>query len=200
MKKDSHLIDDYKIAFNDTYFQLNDKSDYYLDGYWQDERYFYCVRKKIMDEFSFNKNIYLKNKELINQLALENSIGVHIRRGDYVNTGFDITRIDYYKKAIEFISNKTKKPIFYFFSDDVGYVKKKFDFISNKKIITGNTGVNSYIDMFLMSKCRHNIIANSSFSYWGAYLNKNINKIVVAPRYFSTEIKRPLACQDWVIL
>ena len=110
-------------------------------------------------------------------------MSVHIRRGDYLqdeNLG-GVCNNSYYLESVKILQTKLKNPFFYFFSDDPDWVKKTFN-LDRMKVIDWNTGINSYLDMFLMTKCKHNVIANSSFSWWGAYLNNYKNKIVIAPK------------------
>lgn len=155
-------------------------------GYWQDEKYFKEFDKEIRNDFKFNKQLDKKNRDILNLINNTNSISIHIRRGDYVNKKitknlYVILPVSYYEKGIEIINNKINNPTYFFFSDDPNWVKDNLK-INNAKYIDWNKGNNNYIDMQLMSKCKHNIIANSSFSWWGAWLNNNSKKIVIAPK------------------
>lgn len=125
-----------------------------------------------------------KNFDLLSDIRSTNSVSIHVRKGDYVNTDLDITGISFYKSAIDIIRNNISNPQFYIFSDDADYIKINFSFLNKDsyKIIDWNKGHSSYIDMQLMSECKHNIIANSTFSYWAAYLNTNENKLVIRPK------------------
>lgn len=114
-----------------------------------------------------------------------NSVSIHIRRGDFLSPQYyeklgDIATKYYYYNAIEYITNKINDPIFFVFSDDIEWVKLNLQ-IKNAIYITWNTDKNSYKDMYLMTQCKANIIANSTFSYWGAYLNDN-NPVVCYPK------------------
>ncbi len=154
----------------------------YIKGFWQDERYFNAIRQRVIEVFKF-RDIDECNLAVAEELKNCNSVSLHIRRGDYITYGFPIVDVEYYKRAIEYVSDRILNPVFYVFSDDccaaeslmrnigVGYI-----------LITHNKGNDSYKDMYLMSQCQHNIIANSSFSWWGAWLNQNKDRIVVAPR------------------
>lgn len=154
----------------------------YLQGYWQSEKYFYNVQNDIRRDFSFKKSLDPKNVECVNKIINSESIGIHIRRGDYVtatNLG-TICSLKYYKNAISFMQNKVSEPSFFIFSDDIEWCKDNISHV-NSTYIDWNMGLDSYKDMQLMSLCKHNIIANSSFSWWGAWLNDNSSKIVIAP-------------------
>lgn len=114
----------------------------------------------------------------------ENSISIHARRGDYVNNSVyhGISSLAYYKKVIEYIKGTVDDPIFYVFSNDTLLVKENLE-VETKEVtyVDWNNNESSYRDLQLMSNCKYNIIANSSFSWWGAFLNSNINKIVISP-------------------
>ncbi len=157
----------------------------YINGYWQDERYFKDIESEIRKTFQF-KGVDEKNMKIADEMHSCNSVSLHIRRGDYAAYGMTLIGKDYYQKAIEYIMKKVETPMFYIFSDDK---EESMNIIANLGIkyifIDGNNGKDSYKDMFLMSQCSHNIIANSSFSWWGAWLNSNPIKIVVAPFLWS---------------
>lgn len=198
-KKRTYKYDEGKVAYSDEYFSLNREVDLYLEGYWCSDKYFSRVRDKIMQSFSFANTLFAEYEDFIAQVSAENSVAVHVRRGDYVGSIFDVIPKGYYHNAINYIIGKLKNPKFYFFSDDQEYVMECFDFVKNKELVQGNCGEKSYVDMFLMSQCRNQIIANSTFSYWGAYLNRNPNKIVVAPSKYMAPIDWPLMCDDWIV-
>ena len=115
------------------------------------------------------------------------SVCIHIRRGDYVediitNQFHGVCNLDYYYRSIEYIASKIKNPYFFVFSDDPLWVKQNLILKYPCDYIDQNFGKKDYEDMRVISKCKHNIIANSSFSWWGAWLNINPNKIVIAPK------------------
>lgn len=176
------------IDFNESVLNFND--NYYLDGYWQSWKYFNEYKDIIKKDFTL-KDEHLKkiDANLLSMINNNDTVGIHIRRGDYVankevNKVHGICEEKYYKKAIEYIKNKIKKPIFYIFSDDPEWCKKKFG--DNFKIISGYPG---WHDMYLMSRCKHQIIANSSFSWWAAWLNDYENKIIIAPKTWFIGVK-----------
>lgn len=160
--------------------------DIYLDGYWQAEKYFIEYRDQILKDFTLKNKLSESVKKIENEILNTNSISLHIRRGDYVtdqktNKFHGLCSLDYYKKAIKYITDKNSNCIFYIFSDDIEWVKNNLK-IDNKTVYVSNGSIQDYEELYLMSQCRHNIIANSSFSWWGAWLNKDVNKVVIAPK------------------
>ena len=159
----------------------------YLNGYFQNEYYFEDAEALIKNDFTFREDLIgAVNINLGIQMRQENSISIHIRRGDYVGKRF-IPSLDYYKSAIELITQTVSNPVFYIFSDDSEWAAKHVKAPGQVHYVVHNTQENSYKDMYLMSKCMHNIIANSSFSWWGAWLNDNKNKVVISPKQWLPE-------------
>lgn len=164
------------------------KENEYLKGYWQSYKYIEPIEKIVKEQFQFKIDSFLlnkANKKTLSRILKTNSISVHVRRGDYyqsnnINKFGNITTLKYYEKAFEKISTLVENPHYYIFSDDIEWCKKNLK-EKNMYFIDENRKENSFIDMYLMSKCDHNIIANSSFSWWGAYLNSNEEKIIIAP-------------------
>lgn len=156
----------------------------YIVGYWQSDLYFNEFAGEIKELYRF-KNISKRNMIISSDMQKVESVSIHIRRGDYLNIpdALNICSEDYYRKAIEIIITKVGKPHFYIFSNDPEWSKTFAEKLGiSYTVIDHNTGADSYQDMFLMSQCKHNILANSSFSWWGAYLNYHKNAIRVAPR------------------
>lgn len=173
----------------------------FLDGCWVSELYFKNIEDVIRREFKFC-NISNENLLIAEKMRNEESVSLHIRRGDYLTfKNFQVCGTKYYKRAIEHICSTVKNPLFYIFSNDTVWAKEFIkQFPVNYKIVVHNTGVNSYQDMFLMSRCKHNIIVNSTFSWWGAYLNDNKDKIVVSPKQWLRHIDCNANCPGWTIL
>lgn len=181
-------------------FELDSDNSYYILGVFANYKYFSGISQKIRKLYTFpeidQKNLHWK--ELIENT---DSVSVHIRRGDYVDWGIEVITEDFYYKAIAKIREMVSEECsFYFFTDAPDYVKKTYKCIDNLKIIEGNFKENSFRDMQLMSLCKHNIIANSTFSFWGAYLNKNPDKIVIAPNVPFTGCKELFVCDDWIVI
>ncbi len=163
------------------------KDESYLMGYWQSEKYFNDFCDVIRSDFEFKGELNGKNAELAQRVARGNSVSVHVRRGDYASNPrtkatHGLCTLAYYDTAIRYIADHVESPEFYVFSDDVPWARKNLAFSFPAIYVDHNRGRGSHNDMRLMSLCRHHIIANSSFSWWGAWLNASANKIVVAPR------------------
>lgn len=182
-------------------------SDCYLAGYWQSDEYFFKFATQIREDFSFRLALNHKNTELFKQIDRTNAVSLHVRRGDYVhnkkNAGvYEQCSLDYYNNAIKYIEARVDDPHFFIFSDDINWVKSHMEIGVQCHYVENNHGTESYNDMRLMSRCKNHIIANSSFSWWGAWLGENINKIVIAPNdWFSDQrITDDLLPRTWVRL
>lgn len=164
--------------------QLEDNM--YLYGYWQSEKYFIKFAENIREDFTFKLPFSDQNAEIADQISQVNAVSLHVRRGDYVsnakNAFIGVCSLDYYRKAIEQIKNQVDMPVFFVFSDDINWVKNNLVLDKTSVFVSHNIGSESYNDMRLMGLCKHNIIANSSFSWWAAWLNSNSQKIVIAPK------------------
>lgn len=185
----------------------NVPNDCYLMGYWQSEKYFLEVAAEIRREFSFRQPMENRNVELAKNISQVNAVSLHVRRGDYANNPkttatHGLCTLDYYQKAIRYIAERVNSPYFFIFSDDIAWVKINLKIDFPHQYLDHNYGAESYNDMRLMSLCQHNIIANSSFSWWGAWLNPNVDKIVLAPeRWFANQTDvRDLLPPNWVTL
>jgi len=181
--------------------------DCYLVGYWQSEKYFKEYESAIRKDFEFKEPLDDINAELANHIRHCSSVSLHIRRGDYVanattNHVHGTCSLDYYQRAIAMISEKEPSPEFFVFSDDIAWVKEHLHLEFPVTYIAHNSGEDSYRDMQLMSLCQHNIIANSSFSWWGAWLNEHEDKIVIAPKqWFAIDREtEDLIPEQWVRL
>ena len=171
----------------------NVPSDCYLKGYWQSEKYFHGAASIIRNDFTFKNTLTGQNAELAGQIGQVNAVGLHVRRGDYAKNPkttatHGLCSLDYYQAAIRYISDRVEHPCFFIFSDDIPWVKTQLKIHFPCRYVDHNQGAESYNDMHLMSLCRHCIIANSSFSWWGAWMNPHPEKIVVVPqRWFAND-------------
>ncbi|MEI8033177.1 MAG: alpha-1,2-fucosyltransferase [Chlorobiaceae bacterium] len=157
-----------------------------LDGYWQTERYFLDVADEIRGDYTLREECAVDGFPLANDIRNSKSVSLHIRRGDYVhnartNNYHGLCPLEYYQKAVRLVEEKVVTPSFYVFSDDVAWAKEHLK-INHPVTFVSDGKLKDYEELVLMSCCQHNIIANSSFSWWGAWLNKNPGKIVVAPK------------------
>jgi len=168
---------------------LNNMDDTFFCGYWQNEGYFKNNTEVLKAYFRFkpiSQNDII-NKKILQQIILTNSVSIHIRRGDYLQSTVHITlSLVYYQDAMRKIKTKIKDPRFFVFSDDMEWAKQNI--ISDDVcFIEGNQKDKSHIDMLLMSMCKHNIIANSTFSWWAGWLNNNPQKVIIMPEtWFNT--------------
>ncbi len=172
------------------------KNQQYLDGYFQCEKYFIDVFHELRNEFTLREGYLLSIAHILNEMrSSQPSISIHVRRGDYVNNLrirhiYDVCTLDYYVRAIEELLRRYPNARLFLFSDDVNWVKcnmptfKNSTLISAMKTISGEN-LRPSQEMFLMSQCNHHIIANSSFSWWGAYLNVSPSKVVIAPNLWN---------------
>lgn len=177
----------------------------YYDGYWQDYRYLYPSRLSIKKEFSWKEPLSSVNEKLYNQLLHSNSISVHVRGGDYNNHPVfgGICDLDYYKRAFKLLDKEIDdKTNIVFFSNDQEFCQKEIVPLlkaGHPIIADWNRGKDSYIDMRLMTACKTNIIANSSFSWWGAFLNENKAHKVIAPSKWTNTNQSAVRCiPDWI--
>lgn len=173
---------------------LKKGGDIYLKGYWQSEKYFNNIREIILTDISLKPEIEKLAQEC--NIQRNKSVGVHIRRGDYTKkkslTIHGLIEVSYYKEAVNIINKKIGKCTYYIFSDDIRWVKKYMNIFPDAIFIVNKNRIPA-VDLWLMSVCEHNIIANSTFSWWGAWLNKNPDKIVICPSKWFTDEKINIA-------
>lgn len=182
------------------------KPNTYILGFFQSEKYFKNVEALVRDDFEFIDLASEENVKMIRQIKAGPSISLHIRRGDYVKKkryqdAYATCSLDYYRRGVEHIVKSCPNPTLFIFSDDIEWVKANLKLPYKSVYVSHNKGKKSFEDMRLMSHCQHNIIANSSFSWWGAWLNKNENKIVIAPqKWFNDDkiIQTDVIPQEWV--
>jgi hypothetical protein len=162
-------------------------ADAYLVGYWQSEKYFLDIAGLIRDEFSLQAPFSAQNDEIASRMRSTDSVGVHFRRGDYVTHPTSAAvhgarPLEYYQRALDAIGSRVANPHFFVFSDDVAWVRENWRVAAPVEYVEHNGPDRGWLDLTLMSCCRSQIIANSSFSWWAAWLNRHPDKIVVAPR------------------
>lgn len=190
-----------KSVFNNERDGLSDKG-FYISGYWQNEKYFISQEDEIRKSFIFRAPLVGENSMVAETVRDVNSVSLHIRRGDYVSNKkfsqqYPVASIRYYKDAINIIKKMVPDPVFFIFSDSIEWAKENFDIGCPVSYISNNNGVSSYNDMHLMSLCKHNITANSSFSWWGAWLNDNESKIVISPKNWANHFTFELP-KTWI--
>lgn len=172
----------------------NSKKYTSLIGYWQAEKYFLDIRDELLEDFKVKELPAALNAKWATQINSVNAVSIHIRRGDYVkdkatNVMHGFCGLQYYVDAIEIIKNKIENPVFFVFSDDMEWAKNNLKSSLPVFFVENNPVEQAHEDMRLMSLCKHNIIANSTFSWWAAWLNNNTNKIVIAPKLWFADEK-----------
>lgn len=157
--------------------KVRDSKNTYISGFWQSEKYFRdaipALRKELVP-----KTLTDRQKAFIKRVESEESIALHVRRGDYVGTYADVCTVDYYNKAVDFIRQKMDGTI-YVFSDDIGWTKKNLDIPGKVHYVEENNP--DYVELYIMSKCHSFIISNSTFSWWAQELGSREGKLVIAP-------------------
>lgn len=156
----------------------------YFDGFWQNLDYYEPYINELKKDFQFLPLKDQKNIQLMKEIEDTESVSIHIRRGDYVGEILDILDTEYYTDIIKRIKQENPLSWFYFFSNDAEYVKREYAWLKEKTIVEHNSGLESFRDMQLMSACKYNIIANSTFSIWAAVLNNNPDKKVYYPSHY----------------
>jgi hypothetical protein len=192
--------------FDASFFNIPDGS--YITGFWQAEQYILPIRDVLLQDFQIRLAPSVRNATILEQVANANAVSLHIRRGDYVtvaktNQVHGTCDMEYYKNAMAFIASKINNPVFFVFSDDMAWVKENFPQHYPFVFVDINDEKSSYEDLRIMSACNHHIIANSSFSWWGAWLNNKSDKMVICPKSWtskhqSTDID--LIPQSWIKL
>ena len=172
--------------YNEYKFRFSMWHNYYIKGYFFDKKYYENETDALRKEFKLKKTIAMPD-DIKCILDNRNTVSLHVRRGDFLNIGRDISRSDYYIKALDYIKDKVRDPFLLIFSDDIEWVDKSMNFDLEYLTISGR-GFSDCEELTLMSMCRNHIIANSTFSYWGAWLSPNKDKIVTLPRGWRPKI------------
>lgn len=178
----------------------------YYAGYWHHFKYVEPFRDKLLDEYTFPPFTNNENLEVAKTMMKEISVGLHVRRGDYLNEKQyqGICSLDYYKRAIEIISKRCGKVAYYVFSNDEQWCRENLSVLFGESKVTyvnWNKGKYSYCDMQLMTYCKGLVIANSSFSWWGAFLNQQENKFVIAPkRWKNAKYDLKIQMPEWTLI
>lgn len=197
------VVKDSSLHFNPKIFE--NQTHQYLIGTWASYKYFESVENIIRKAFEFPRPKTAVVKEYLQQIKLKESVSIHIRRGDYASNPktrkfHGLLPLTYYHQAIDLIKTKVKDPTFFVFSDDLEWCKANLKL--GEKAVFVEHADRDFQDMHLMSQCHHQIIANSTFSWWGAWLNPNQIKLVVAPKkWFNQQVAtNNLLPQSWIRL
>lgn len=185
----TYIREKYLQYMSSLFSRIKKSGTFYLEGYWQTEKYFQNIREQLLSEMTL-KNPYSKSAQAFSEaIARATSVALHVRRGDYVtNPGAHATHgicdLEYYHKAVETITEKVPDSHFFVFSDDIAWVKENLELDSACTTYVSDSGMLDEEELLLMSECVHTIIANSSFSWWAAWLNRNPDKIIIAPKHW----------------
>jgi len=195
---------------------LKVKKTIYLDGYWQSEKYFKDIRHIILEDLTVKRELSGLNKTISDSINSCNSVSIHIRRGNYVSSAkankiHGTSTPVYYADSISYMMSKVDNPHFFIFSDEIEWAKSNFTINNPHTFVDTNKGFDgenyqdekNVDDLRLMSQCKHHIIANSTFSWWGAWLNENPEKLVIAPsKWFNDPAlnTNDLIPDTWILL
>lgn len=176
----------------------------YFDGYWQSYRYVDSVLDILKEEFTPNYELSEVTKNLQRIMQSQNSVFIGVRKGDYASetAHWGSFGTDYYQKAMRYISERSDSPVFYIFSNDIQWCKKNIDW-GNFQIIyrEPDQQINDFEELMLMVSCRHSIIINSTYHWWGAKLNNYQNKIVIAPKnWFFDNKPIDIVPPHWILM
>ena len=207
-RKDAPLSNQYYKEYTFNFDKNIFDKDIYFEGYWQSEKYFKDNREDLLKQFTLKKEIHPQSQQYRQKIKSTESVSLHIRRGDYVtdartNNVHGTCSLDYYKNAVLQIDEKVKSAHFFIFSDDLDWTKENLDFIDGITFVELAEDIPDHEEIYLMSLCKHNIIANSSFSWWGAWLNQNGNKMVITPNQWFNDTSidtSDLIPKDWIRL
>lgn len=183
------------------FFTVNSE-DIYLDGYWQSEEYFKQFRNSFLHQFKPVYEMNYQTKKIMTQIQNTNSVAVHVRRGDMLklkndfNPGHYVLDNKYYDEAMTYVEQRVDNPVYYWFSDDINWVKEQYGKNENFQYVSLQTSNADIDELMLMRSCKHIIAANSTFSWWAAWLNENKNAIKIIPKQRYGNIK--MIPEDWV--
>lgn len=169
--------------------KLNSNQNVYIKGFWQNEKYFLDIRENLLNEFTLKDKYRIQNTKLTDKIYKSNSVSIHIRRTDsVVKKNYGALPVKHYQEAVRIISNKIKNPHFFVFSDEINWAENNLKINYPTTFVSKHEGLEDYQELIAMSLCKNNIIANSTFSWWGAWLNQNENKIIISPKkYFAND-------------
>ena len=185
---------------------LRTPRDVYLNGYWQSEKYFADIEERLREELLIKDEPGAPNRMMLERICNNDSVSIHIRRGDYVSDPaiqrvHGSLTIQYYQRCVDIVAQRVASPHFFVFSDDHDWARENLRISYPTTYVSHNDPSRPHEDLRLMSACKHNVVANSSFSWWAAWLNSNPHKIVLAPRHWFQEPRydtRDLVPSAWL--
>ena len=201
-KLSNKFVYNYNVTYKPDIFQK--KGDRYVEGYWQSPNYFADIREILLKELTPVNPLPQAALVYLNKIVESQSVSLHIRRGDYLSSSvidrYGACSLSYYFSAMKIMKEAVKNPYFFIFSDDIDWAIENFNKLDGNLIFIKNKELTDIEELLLMSSCKHNIIANSTFSWWAAWLNKNDEKKVIAPDpWFDKEpYDRDLIPKSWL--
>ncbi len=177
---------------NEIIEKVNSKNNY-LYGFWQNTNYFNTYIEDLRRQLVPKYNIDNQVKEILYEIRNCNSVGVHVRRSDFINLGWN-KNASYYIEGMNIIKQKMPNCIFYIFSDEIEWAKENLNNFNNIKYISINSNNKDIDEFYLLQNCKNQIISESTFGWWAAYLNKNNNKIIIIPK----DSKGEIFDQNWI--
>ena len=199
-----HIFDFGKSQYsvNPAYEDMDLSYDWYIEGVFSTDDYMKHGGLNPGELFGFKDPLSSEDSLISERMENCSSVAVHVRRGDYTGTAFDILGTEYYRNAFEKIKEKADDPVCFVFSDDMDYVRENMGFLGDF-VPVHHAGAKSFEDMRLMTHCKHMIAANSSFSYWGAKLGDDRgveDRIVIAPKKYKADEDAVLAADNWILV
>ena len=198
------IKENFNYNFNGTFLMPSKGITYYYGG-WHSEKYFSAVKDEVYNAFKFRQPVDAPNGRHVREITRDHSVAVHIRRGDYLDPENlklfgEVCTKSYFEAAADLISSKVANPHFFIFSNDIEWAKHNLHF-NKVTYVVCNEKKDSWKDMYLMSLCKHNIISNSTFSWWGAWLNNDPSKIVISPtRFLRKDETSEIYLDSWIKL
>lgn len=188
--------------------QLLTSQKKYFEGYWQSYLYLDPIKDKLLQEITLKNPFTDYYKQISSQIKNSLSVAIHIRRGDFtdnqkIKSIHQTITLEYFQKAFSLIESKLQNNTYFVFSDDIAWVKTNLKTNSPTTYVSPDNASDEVQELILMSQCQHQIIANSTFSWWAAYLNQNLNKIVIAPKKWNNKYQKHyqhLLPKDWLSL
>ena len=210
IRKAKNIIAPYKIIYEPHFHYYSElitmKGNIYMDGYWQSEMYFKDIENIIRKEFTIKTTLTNEANEMLGKINNTNSVCLNIRRQEFASNPYLnlFTGTEYIYKAVEYFNNKINNPHYFIFSDELDWVKENVKLTEPYTIVESNLYGDKFRDcLYLMSSCKHFIIPNSTFGWWAAWLNGDVDKLVVAPeRWFSDDVRntKDLIPEKWIRL
>ena len=183
-------------------FEMTSAKDIFVHGWFMSEKYFHDIAPTIKKELRVKEVSSDAVRQLANRMMQENSVCVHVRRGDYIgHPRFDVCTEAYYRRAVDLVREQVEKPVFYVFSNspmELDWIREHYPFLEDAHFVKESR--DELDDLYLMYHCRHHIISNSTFSWWGSYLKLNEGITICPERWLNEEMQQDILLDDWIRL